>query len=194
MTEGTARDRILAVADELFYYCGIQAVGIDEIVSRAAVAKTTLYWHFKSKDELVASYLRRRSDQWQAYVNDALAQHPGAAAAHIDLIFTLLAAGCADPGFRGCPFINAAAEFPDPTHPVRIVIAEHREWVRTLFAGLASTARAAEPDTLATWLVMLYDSAMTSTQLGPNHAAGTQALTAARILVVASCPTPMAAG
>ena len=191
MTEGTARERILAVADDLFYQRGIQAVGIDEIVSRSAVAKTTLYWHFKSKDQLVASYLRRRSDHWRAYVEDALTRHPGPAAAQIDVIFKLLAAGCADPRFRGCPFINAAAEFPDPAHPARIVIAEHRAWLHDLFAGIASSAHAPEPDTLASWLLMLYDSAMTSTQLGPDRAAAAQALGAARVLVAASCRTPV---
>ena len=67
------RERILDAADELFYTRGIHAVGIDEIVARSGTAKTTLYAHFPSKDDLVASYLQRRSDDWRRHVDDELA-------------------------------------------------------------------------------------------------------------------------
>src|SRR5690242_17662585 len=107
------RERILDVADELFYGRGIHATGVDEIVARSGAAKTTLYAHFSSKDQLVASYLQRRSDSWKDYLGRELAAYGGEPAERIDRVFELLTEGCVYPDFRGCPFINAAAEFPD---------------------------------------------------------------------------------
>jgi AcrR family transcriptional regulator len=188
------RERILNVADELFYQRGIHAVGVDEIVTRSGAAKTTLYGHFHSKDQLVVSYLQRRSDRWRSFLEAELAKDPGSAAERIDLIFTLLAAGCADPTFRGCPFINAAAEFPDPSHPARKVVDAHRTWIRGIFRELADEAGAEDPEALAVWLGMLYDSAMVTTHLDPQGAlAAKQARAAARVLVTASDPDAPAA-
>ena len=79
-TRTPARDRILDVADRLFYEQGIHAVGVDTVVAESQVAKTTLYSHFRSKDELIAAYLRRRSERWLVFVDDQLASHGGAPA------------------------------------------------------------------------------------------------------------------
>src|SRR5215217_4910451 len=140
------RDRILDVADELFYTRGLHAVGVDEIVARSGTAKTTLYAHFPSKDDLIAAYLRRRSESWRQHVDKELARRGGSPAEKIDAVFAVLADGCASPGFRGCPFINAAAEYPDPTHPGRVVSDAHRQWVREVLRDLTAEAGVAEPD------------------------------------------------
>src|SRR5690349_17099697 len=144
-TTSKPRDRILDVADELFYSRGLHAVGIDEIVARSETAKTTLYAHFPSKDELIASYLRRRSEEWRRHLDAELARRGGSPAERIDAVFAVLAEGCASEGFRGCPFINAASEYPDPTHPGRVVADAHRAWVRALLAGLAEEAGSSQP-------------------------------------------------
>jgi AcrR family transcriptional regulator len=180
------KDRILDVADELFYGRGIHAVGVDEIVARSGAAKTTLYAHFTSKDQLVASYLQRRSEGWRVYLQHALDQTGGSAAARIDRVFELLTEGCASPTFRGCPFINAAAEFPDPHHPARVVAAAHRAWLRQLFTDLAIEAEASDPDTLAVWLCMLYDATMITAHLNPGEDAASKSRDAVRILVQTS--------
>lgn len=177
------RDRILNVADELFYARGLHAVGIDEIVARSRTAKTTLYAHFPSKDDLIASYLRRRSEDWRRHMDEELARRGGTPAERIDAVFAVLAEGCASPGFRGCPFINAAAEYPDPTHPGRVVADAHRRWVRDLLAGLAGEAGITDPDALARRLVLLYDAAMVGAQFDPDGTAPVSARDAARTLV-----------
>ena len=138
------RDRILDAADDLFYSRGIHAVGIDEIVARSSTAKATLYAHFPSKDDLIASYLQRRSAQWREHLSAELSRRGGSPAERIDAIFAMLARGCAIPGFRGCPFINAAAEYPDPAHPARVVADAHRAWVLALLTELAEE-RAGHP-------------------------------------------------
>ncbi|HEU5432498.1 MAG TPA: TetR/AcrR family transcriptional regulator [Thermomicrobiales bacterium] len=177
------RDRILAAADELFYARGIHAVGIDEIIARSGAAKTTLYAHFPSKDDLIAGYLQRRGEEWRQHLGEELARRGGTPEERIDAVFAVLAEGCASPGFRGCPFINATAEYPDPTHPGRVVADAHRQWVHDLLAGLAAEAGAATPDALARQLILLYDAAMVGAQFDPAGLAPTSAREAVRTLV-----------
>jgi hypothetical protein len=108
----------------------------------------------------------------------------------IDLVFKLLANGCDNSDFRGCPFSNAAAEFPDPTHPARVVGDAHRAWVRGLFARLAAQANARDPELLADWLALLYDAAMIGAHLEPASGAQWKARSAARVLVDSMLPHP----
>ncbi|MGH2551775.1 MAG: TetR/AcrR family transcriptional regulator [Thermomicrobiales bacterium] len=162
IAETSAKIRILNVADELFYQRGLHAVGVDEIVARSGVAKTTLYAHFKSKDLLIASYLQRRSDDWRSFLEHALRDSHSTAAEKIDQIFAFLADGCADPAFRGCPFINFMAEYADPDHPARSVCLEHRRWLHGFLAEIARDGGASDPGLMATQLCHLYDSAMTA--------------------------------
>ena len=185
-TMSKPRDRILDVADDLFYGRGIHVVGIDEIIARAGTAKTTLYAHFPSKDELIASYLRRRSQNWREHLSAELERRAESPADRLDAVFEVLAEGCHTPGFRGCPFINATAEYPDPEHPGRVVADAHREWVRDLLADLARDAGVADPDGLAGRLVLLYDAAMIGAQFDPGGAAPEYAREAARTLVDAA--------
>ena len=183
MTTATKpRDRILEVADELFYSRGIHTVGIDEIVALAGTAKATLYAHFPSKDALIATYLQRRSEEWREYMNEELAKRGGSPRQRLDNVFAILAESCATPGFRGCPFINATAEYPNPEHPGRVIADAHRQWVRDLLADLARDAGAADADALASQLVLLYDAAMVGAQFNPEGNAPANACAAARLL------------
>src|SRR5512147_1209789 len=169
------RERILRVADELFYSRGLRAVGVDEIVARSETAKASLYAHFPTKDALIADYLRQRREDWKAHLQEELKRRRGSPVERIDHVFAILAEGCATPGFRGCPFINAAVEFPDPAHPARVVGSQHRTWVRTLLERLARQARIGEAERLADQLSLLYDAAMVGTQLSTTAAAAVTA-------------------
>jgi AcrR family transcriptional regulator len=160
VADSPVRARILDIADELFYQRGIHAVGIDEVVARSRVAKTTLYSHFGSKDQLIAAYLRRRSETWQRYLEADLAVFPGTPLEAIDHVFEMIAEGCTMPAFRGCPFINFVVEFPDRTHPAWEVCLAHRRWLHDLLARLARAGQVAKPDHLAVQLCLLYDAAM----------------------------------
>jgi len=183
-----ARERILDVAGALFYARGIHAVGVDEIVARSGSAKTTLYAHFSSKDELVAAYLQQWSEAWRVYVEGELAQGGLAPAEQIDRVFALLANACDEPIFRGCPYTNAAAEFPNPAHPARIVGAEHRSWIRALFERLAAAAAARDPVLLADWLCLLYDASMIGALFEPLGGGAWKSRAAANVLVESMTP------
>jgi AcrR family transcriptional regulator len=178
----------MQVADELFYARGLHAVGIDEIIAKSGAAKATLYAHFPTKDDLIAAYLQQRSDAWRNHLGTMLEGYADRPRERIDAIFRVLAEGCGVDEFRGCPFINAAAEYPDPRHPARRVVAAQRQWVWGLFRDAARQARLRQSAALADQLVLLYDSALVGSQLAGTARPATRARDAARVLVAASDP------
>ena len=187
------RQRILDVADELFYGQGIRAVGVDTIVARSGAAKTTLYAHFGSKDELVAAYLDARSIRWRAHLSTQLELRSLSSRDRLLAVFDILGEGCAGPAYRGCPFINATAELADTTHPAQAVITEHRAWVRALLRDLAASA-APNPAEVAAELQLLYDAVLVTAQVEGGADPAQRARTMAAILVDARLPEGRALG
>jgi AcrR family transcriptional regulator len=160
--ETPARRRLLDTAGRLFYAEGIHAVGIDRIIAEAGVAKATFYKHFPSKDELVRAYVEEQ-DRLGRLAADQTADQPPS-----DRVVTLLegyVAASGKPGYRGCPFINAAAEYPDPAGPVRQAIDEHRRWLRGLLRDLLRAADHPTPDQTADVLVVLADGLLVGGEL-----------------------------
>lgn len=149
-----ARDRVLGTATALFYGQGIRAVGIDRIIAEAGVAKATFYHHFATKDALVAAYLTEQSRLQREAMDRLTGLAPRAA---VLAFFEAVADSTRDPVFRGCQFVNAAAEFPDPDHPVRRVVADHRAWLRGVLRGWVAADGCDDPDLVADLLVVLRD-------------------------------------
>jgi AcrR family transcriptional regulator len=160
-------ERAVRTADRLFYEEGIHAVGVDRIAAEADVSKATLYAHFRRKDDLVAHYLRGRSEEWQALVAERLPGTSPTPAGRILAMFDLLGEWFAAPGYRGCPFINAQAECGSQPEVDEVAVG-HRAWVRRTFAGLAADAGAVGPELLAMQLELLYDGAMVGAQAEPE--------------------------
>lgn len=160
------RERILQAAEELFYAQGIRAVSAEKIIARVGITKVTFYRYFPTKDELVVAYLERRA----AWERDAVEAVRRAAGGRGSEAFRLLSDGigavsCA-PGFRGCPFINAAAEYADAEHPVRGVVKAHREWFKAAFEEMLAETGVHDVSGAADQLVMLRDGAMVAGYLG----------------------------
>jgi AcrR family transcriptional regulator len=178
------RERILAAADALFYAEGIRAVSADRIIAEAGVSKVTFYRYFPAKDDLVLAYLRGRADWERTLVEQARAAHPGDPAATLAAFAEAIAeVGCA-PGFRGCPFINAAAEYADPEHPVRRTVAAHRAWFAGLLTELLTELGVAAPGRAVEHLMMLRDGAMVGGYLGAVTQPRARSLVAAGRAVV----------
>lgn len=152
------RRRLLAAADELFYGGGIRATGVNAVAERAGVTKMTLYDHFASKDELVAAYLKEHDRRWRGFLEETLAGH-GDPREKLLAVFDAYRGWLVSGDMRGCAFINCAAEFPDPSHPVRAVVSEHKAGVRERLEGLAAEAGAKDPGTLAERLFLLLEGA-----------------------------------
>ncbi len=185
-----ARDRILQAAADLFYGEGIHAVGVDRVTAESGVAKATLYQQFRSKDELVAACLQRRAEDWRHAVAEPVLAISGPAARRVGAVFERLGEAFAAPGYRGCPFINAAAEYPGRDGPVAAVIAAHRAQVRGLFADLLAAFPPARRAALTDQLVLLYDGTMVGAQLDQGPRAAQRAQAAARHLLEGPRPRP----
>jgi AcrR family transcriptional regulator len=167
--EAPARDRIFAVAKDMFYRLGIRAVGVETICAEAGATKMSLYRSFPSKDELVAAYLRDRNGKYWGWWDKIVDAHPGDPRAQLLGIFTSIAASTTRVDYRGCPFTNAAIEFPEPDHPGRAVAAENKRDLRERLRGLAKQARARDAVALADGLLLLIEGAYTISQtLGPS--------------------------
>jgi AcrR family transcriptional regulator len=171
-----ARQRILETAARLFYAEGIRAVGVDRIVAESGVAKATLYQQFRSKDELVAVCLQRYAERWRRDFADPVLASRGSVGSRVGGVFDRLGKAVVAPGFRGCPFINAAAEYPDRTGPVASAIAAHRTDVRNLFTELLADLVPLRRAVVADQLTLIFDGTM----VGAQHGDGASIARAAR--------------
>jgi AcrR family transcriptional regulator len=170
-----ARDKVFEVAADLFYRQGVRAVGVDTIVKHADVAKISLYRSFASKDDLIVAYLADRNEKFWRQLDETFARHRDDPRAELRAIMRYLAKRTTQEGYRGCPFINYCAEFPDTSHPGRRVAeANKREWRRRLVA-IAEALEAPRPKQLADSLLLLVEGAYAISQTlggpqGPGHA------------------------
>ena len=180
----TARDKLLAAANELFYEEGVHTVGIDRVIERAGVAKASLYNTFGSKEELIRAYLALRHEARQRRLLAAIERFDTPRDRLLG-VFDAQSEQFSQPGFRGCAFVNASAE-STPGGSVSAVCDLSRTWTRTLFADLARDAGASDPEALAEQLLMLYDGASVSAQMDRNIAAARTARLIAETLVDAA--------
>ena len=181
----SARERLLAAADELFYRDGVHSTGIDAVIEKAGVAKGSLYYIFGGKDELVAAYLRGR--------HEAFRQRVEAAQAGIDdpvekilAIFDALGDYVSLPEFRGCPFDSAAAEAPTGQCQV-LAIKEYRDWLHRSLVQLAVDTGVPDSQALAEALIVLFNGALASANTAPpSRAAAMTAKRLARLTLAAA--------
>lgn len=154
-----ARARLIDTATRLFYAEGIHSVGVDRVIAEAEVTRATLYKQFGGKENLVLAYLRNEDENLRAMFAEA-----GASVADpeglLDAVVDGIEADIRLRHTRGCPFINAAAEYPDAEGAVRRLIDEHREWFRSTLQSVAETAGLPHPAEVAASLVLLRDAAL----------------------------------
>ncbi|WP_141583890.1 TetR/AcrR family transcriptional regulator [Actinomadura sp. WMMA1423] len=175
-----AWNRVFDTATRLFYAEGVHAVGVDRIIAEAGVAKATFYHHFPSKDDLVLAYIAEQSRRQRGLADLPESASPREA---IGGVFERMCEVGADPAYRGCPFINAAAEYPDPAHPVRRAIDEFREWLRSLFRELLTAGGHPHPDRTAQSLMLLRDGLAVGFDLDdPDHVRAAVRETVTRLL------------
>jgi AcrR family transcriptional regulator len=171
-------ERILDTADRLFYRQGIRVVGVDTVVAEIGISKRTLYNYFPSKDDLIVAYLSRRLRPIE--VTD------GAPAEQILEDFDRLERAMRKEGYRGCPFMNAVAELADPAHAAHKIAVAHKEKRRTLFRKLLKQLNVADPDALATQLMILGEGAVAQALVHGDPKMARAAREAARVLLMAA--------
>src|SRR5258708_5879011 len=156
-TKPSARERLLAAADELFYAEGVQTVGIDRIIERAGVAKASLYNLFGSKEELVAAYLASRHERTTSRLTEAV-ERVDDPRGRILAVFDTQAQLYQQPDFHGCAFMSASTEAPSGGLVERAAD-QFRAWIRAMFTDLAEQAGAPDPVSLGRQLHLVYDGA-----------------------------------
>lgn len=177
-----ARERLLATAGDIFYREGIHAVGVDRLVSESGVTRATFYRHFPSKDDLVRAYIEREDAALRAMfeAGAAVATSPDDL---VELVLQGIAGDVSEHHTRGCPFINAAAEFPDPKHPVRVAVKAHRAWFESTLVDVVRAAGVDDPVSTGHSLVLLRDAALVGAYLDdPDVVVPSFVATARRVL------------
>jgi AcrR family transcriptional regulator len=175
------REHVLGVAHELFYWHGIRATGVDRVAVAAGVAPTTLYRLFASKDDLIGAYIERADGLYREWFDSAAAAGGPDPREQVLAVFDALDEQVQPQHCRGCPFLMALAEFPDPVHPAHRAAVTMKAWVRDRFgqltAALASGGRAARPELLADQLSLVMEGTYASVQAlsaeGPSRHART---------------------
>lgn len=162
------RQRILDATNGLFYDHGIRATSADRIIEQVGITKVTFYRHFRTKSDLVVAYVQQQSAAEQAWMKSTVQEGDPLATART-IAADIGAASCS-PGFRGCAFINAAAEFADPQDPVRLAVDAHRTRMLGFFAEIARQAGVSDAESAGNQMMMLRDGAMVNGYLGDSAA------------------------
>lgn len=184
------QQRILKAASELFYSQGIKATGIDAVVKRAGTNKMSLYNYFASKDDLVVAFLHQRNGEFSAWFVSEVPKRADQPTDKLLAMFDVMAEWMAAPEFRGCAFINAAAEFPAPGNPVQQASVEFYQQFREFITDLAKQCRAPKPDSLAFQLSLLIEGAIVTEQRQRDSGAIIQAKAAAGVLINQALNSP----
>ncbi len=173
--EKPAGERVFEVAADLFYRQSIRAVGVETIVKQAGVAKISLYRSFESKDDLIVAYLENRNADYWRRVDRIMAVKQDDPRAQLRALVGYVAGRAATPGYRGCPFINYASEFPEASHPGHRIVDQNKREMRRRLVGLSKAIGAPRPAQLADALFLLIEGAYASSQTlgGRNGPAAT---------------------
>ena len=167
--EPSARSRLIETATELFYQEGIRAVGIDAVVARSGVSKSSLYRTFASKEELIAAFAESENQRFWRWWDETMERCAGAPFRQLRALLEGIGDQIASPRFRGCPFINLANEFPDRQHPGTAIACANKREMRERLRAISRAMGAHNPERLGDQLALLIDGAYGhAVTLGPD--------------------------
>lgn len=157
----STRETLITTAGDLFYQDGFHAVGLDQILERVGVTKTTFYNHFDSKDDLVIAVLQERDkDETNDLMRQVRERGNGDARAEMLAFFDVIEEWLASPDFRGCMFFKAASEYPSANDPVNKAAMVHGATLFGELRQLATRGGAPSPDALASQLMLILTGAV----------------------------------
>jgi len=179
----TKRDELVRKALSIFYRDGFHATGMDTLAAETGVSKTSMYKHFRTKEELILAVLRLRDEQFCNRIFRRMEELADTPRAQLLALFDALAEWFAEPGFQGCMFVKASAEYQKPDHPIHVQSAEHKRLFFQTVREIAREAGARDPDGLARQLLLLKEGAIVTAHLGHTDAPSDDANEAARVLL-----------
>jgi AcrR family transcriptional regulator len=154
----STRERIISAASALFYNDGIRGVGVDAVAAKAGITKRTLYYHFRSKDDLVAAYLAARDQPNLALFKQWFAEADAGLPARVERIFRNLARSARHPKWKGCGFLRTSAELANmPGHPAMKIGAAHKKKFEAWLCDVFEANAIGEASKLARQIVLLLD-------------------------------------
>lgn len=181
------RDELVRKALEIFYREGFHAAGMDLLAAETGISKTTMFKHFRTKEELILAVLRLRDEDFRNWLFRRMAED-GPPRAQLSAMFDALAEWFAEPTFRSCMFIKAASEYPSPAHPIHAQSAEHKRMLFLQTRRIAEAAGASDPAALARMLLLLKEGAIVTAHLGHEADPAGDAKRAALRLIEEACP------
>lgn len=180
------RVRILDAAARLFYRRGIRIVSVDEVAETASVTKVTVYKHFRSKDNLIASCLHMLDDRFFTWFVDQVESSSDDPDERLLAVFDVLDRWFRWRTFRGCAFINTTVELADPTHPAHGAVVAHKDRSRAYFRELAVAANFDNPNTISEQWMLLSEGATITALVEDDRDAARRARNAAQVLLAAA--------
>jgi AcrR family transcriptional regulator len=187
--QSPTRERIISAANALFYNQGIRAVSVDAVAERAGLTKRTLYYHFRSKDDLVAAYLAARDQPNLTLFRQWFTEADGRLPEKVAAIFRNLARAAAHPKWKGCGFLRTSAELANmPGHPAIKIGAAHKKKFEGWLRATLESEGVAHASELARQILLLLDGSFAVVLLHRDPTYMETAGRAAQSLIAAAMP------
>jgi AcrR family transcriptional regulator len=180
------RDELVRKALDVFYRNGFHATGMDMLVAETGISKTSMYKHFRTKEDIILATLRLRDENFRNWLFRWIEARAETPVGQLLALFDALEEWFTKPEFRGCMFIKASAEFQDTDHPIHVQSAEHKRLLTEHFSRVAQAAGATDADNLVRQLMILKEGAIIMAVMGHSDSPAQDAKAAALILMRAS--------
>jgi AcrR family transcriptional regulator len=182
----TKRDELVQKALGAFYRNGFHATGMDMLASETGISKTSMYKHFRTKEDLILAVLRLRDERFRNWLYRRMEELADTPRDQLIAMFDALEEWFDEPGYRGCLFIKASSEYQDSSHPIHMQSADHKRMLERHVTELAQKAELRNPDLLARQLLLLKEGAIVTAHLGHTENPAQNAKTAAAALIDAT--------
>ncbi len=179
----TKRDELVQKALPVFYRNGFHATGMDMLMGETGISKTSMYKHFRTKEDLILAVLRLRCEQFRNWLFRRMETLGDTPREQLLAMFDALGEWFAEDSFQGCLFIKAAGEYQDRDHPIHAHSAEHKRLLYNHLKPLAEQAGARAPGLLAEQLLLLKEGAVVTAHLGHANDPAATAKRAAEALI-----------
>jgi AcrR family transcriptional regulator len=179
----TKRDELIQKALQTFYRNGFHATGMDMLASETGISKTSMYKHFRAKEDLILAVLRLRDEHFRNWLYRRMEELADTPRGQLIAMFDALEEWFDEPGYRGCLFIKASSEYQDSSHPIHMQSADHKQKLESHIIELARKAEMRNPAELARQLLLLKEGAIVTAHLGHTDKPAQTAKAAAIALV-----------
>jgi AcrR family transcriptional regulator len=175
----TKRDELVQKALKVFYANGFHATGMDMIAAETGISKTSIYKHFRTKEDLILAVLRLRDEYFRNWLYRRMEELADTPKLQLIAMFDALEEWFDDPKYKGCMFIKASSEYQDSGSPIHKQSAEHKHLLEKHITELAKQANLMKPDLIARQLLLLKEGAIVTAHLGHTDNAAKDAKLAA---------------